>query len=237
MMQQVLFDGPKPTVPACIDLRCCDAAELVADPELLQSAHLVHADPPWQYCAGRTGRAEEHYTTIPMDDIVQHVSDAYAIAADDAYLVLWCTFPFLIAWLEVAPKQWEYVTGGTWGKTGQPGTGYHWRGDAELVLVYRKGRPWLDPSVCLRNHYLSHRGTAVGGTLLKHSEKPVPWLTDMVRKWCPPGGRVVELYAGLGSMARAVLQTGEQRSYVGAEIDPNRHADAMALIAQTPRVF
>jgi DNA modification methylase len=51
----------------------------------------------------------------------------------------------------------------------------------------------------------------------------------MVRGWCPEDGRVLDLYAGLGSVARACALEG--RAYVGAEIDPERHARALERLA------
>jgi hypothetical protein len=41
---------------------------------------------------------------------------------------------------------------------------------------------------------------------------------------------VVDLYAGLAPSARACLIEG--RRYLGAEIDPARHAEALARLAQ-----
>ena len=66
----------------------------------------------------------------------------------------------------------------------------------------------------------------------EHSRKPVEWMAQMIRRWCPPGGRVVEPYAGLGAVAEAVLEAGEGRSYLGAEIDPERHLGALSLLGQ-----
>jgi site-specific DNA-methyltransferase (adenine-specific) len=75
-----------------------------------------------------------------------------------------------------------------------------------------------------------------------HSEKPVDWQTDWVKAWCPPGGTVLDLYAGRGSVALAVLRAGGGRKYVGAEKHPGRHAAALrraaelaAELAQRPR--
>ena len=63
-----------------------------------------------------------------------------------------------------------------------------------------------------------------------HSEKPIPWLRAWVRAWTEPGDLVLDLYAGLGGMARACLLEG--RRYVGAEIDVERHRRAVDLLAR-----
>jgi DNA modification methylase len=57
-------------------------------------------------------------------------------------------------------------------------------------------------------------------------------MVDWVRRWVPPGGLVADPYAGLGTVARAVLSAGGGRRYVGWEIDAERHAAASSLIAQ-----
>ena len=44
----------------------------------------------------------------------------------------------------------------------------------------------------------------------------IQWL----ERWTAPGDTVLDLFAGLGSVAVACLHTG--RRYVGAEIDPDR---------------
>lgn len=64
----------------------------------------------------------------------------------------------------------------------------------------------------------------------QHSRKPAPWQASWVEAWVPPGGLVVDPYAGLGSVAEAVVLAGEGRRYVGAEIDPRRHAKASAFV-------
>ena len=117
--------------------------------------------------------------------------------------------------------RWRYVTGGSWLKTGRMGIGFHWRGDAEPPLIYVKGKPGR-PRCAISSGYQSTRGA--------HSEKPVPFLRSMLRAWSPDGGTVMDMYAGLAPLARACVDEGRQ--YVGAEIDPTRRADALALLAR-----
>jgi hypothetical protein len=131
---------------------------------------------------------------------------------------MWATWPLLGEWMAESCFGWAYVSGAVWGKTGgAPGMGYHFRGDSEPLLLYRKGRPrplegsktnlWLHPRI-------------------GHSEKPPNALEALVRMSCPVGGLVLDPYAGeSASLAKVCARIG--RRYVGAEIDPERHARAL----------
>jgi hypothetical protein len=215
-----------PEVPAGVDLRLATNATLLADPALRGAAHLVHADPAWPAYdtgAGTQSSAESAYDLAPSyEDIVADLDAAYDVAAEDARLLVWVTWPhlldFLLALGEVGCR-WEYLTGGAWTKSGQPGIGYHWRGTTEPVLVFRKGAPGRS-TAALPNGWTAPRGA--------HSEKPADWLTEIVRAWVPTGGVVVDLYAGLAPVARACVAAGVR--YVGAESDPDRHVLALAAL-------
>lgn len=187
------------------------------------SCDLVHADPPWPYANFTStvhGAAAGHYDTLTMEDIAAHVRQAYRVTADNTYCLVWCTFPKLAEWCACDAGEWRYITGGVWGKTNGLGVGFHVRGDAELWLLYAKGAP--RPLTTQSNLMLDRR---VG-----HSEKPQSALRALVSMATQPGGLVLDLYAGeSASMARACRATG--RRYVGAEIDPARHARAINRLA------
>ena len=231
--QLALLSPAAPPVPDWCDLRCCGVAELLADLATKgERPCVIWSDSPWSYSAGIPGhgRMGEHYDGLSVAQIAEHHAAVYDVAGDDCYLAMWATWPFIRqALLEVAGP-WEFLSGGCWAKTGQVGTGYHWRSQSEPLLLHRKGkpRPWRMAPV-LRGAHIEHREW--NGDV-RHSEKPVEWMADCVAAWCPPGGLVLDLYAGLGSVARAVRRAGEGRRYVGAEIDPERHAGALALLAQ-----
>lgn len=104
-------------------------------------------------------------------------------------------------------------------KTGTFGVGYHWRGQSEPVAVFTKGACGR-PAENLINAHVS-RPT-------NHSEKPVDWMRQWVLAWTSPGDLVLDLYAGMAPLARACL--GTCRRYVGAEIDPVRHAEALGRL-------
>ena len=217
-----LFAAPVAPEPDGIRLVLGSAADACA---LVSGAALVHADPPWSYDhAAVRGSASAEYDCIGIDEIAAHLDAAWDAAGSDCYLVCWCTWPKLAEWLAASSAmRWRYVTGGSWHKTCRLGIGFHVRGDSEFILIYVKGKP--RPRVAMSNAYASARG--------KHSEKPVPFLRRIVDALARPDGPVLDLYAGLAPLARACRDAG--REYVGIEIDPQRRADALALLAQHRR--
>tara|TARA_R110000824_G_scaffold176239_1_gene355124 strand:- start:17018 stop:17668 length:651 start_codon:yes stop_codon:yes gene_type:complete len=207
--------GPAPDIDG-IDLRCCSVESLLES--LTEAPALIVADPPWSYRNSENGAAGNHYGTTGTGPIIANLDHAHALAAADARLVVWATWPTLHDFLPpFLDTPWRYVTGGCWHKTGAPGIGYHWRGDTEPVLVAVKGRP---PKGQHSNGYASPRQ--------RHSEKPTDWMIVWLEQWTNPGDLVLDLYAGLAPLARACLATG--RRYIGAEIDPERHAAALCLL-------
>lgn len=211
------------------------------------AAACVLADPPWVYSDGGPpmgkrrdrpnlrGIAKAYYAGLPETVIAQHLIAAYRIAAPDAYLFCWCTFPKLAEWMAVSVAPWRYVSGAAWGKIGGAwGVGYHFRGDAEILLAYKKGNPKpLEGSQS--NLWLTEDEDASGGLWLAprvgHSEKPQIALRALVSMAAPPDGLVVDCYAGeSASLARACRALN--RRYVGAELDAARHARALVRLSQ-----
>ena len=232
MSQLALLAPPKPPSPLArgIDLRCCDTLDLMASlPD--GSIDLTIADPPWLYDDqphDQATMARDHYDCLPIATIAEHVNAAARLSKR---LALWTTGPFVQPWLDATRGgPWgPLISMGAWHKSGltndqHVGIGYHWTGCMEPVLLYvKKGAP-IDRHQFLRNAWSEPPGA--------HSRKPVAWMVQWLRRWVPPGGAVLDVYAGLGSVAEAVLLAGDGRQYVGAEIDPERHAAALALLAQ-----
>lgn len=224
MNQLPLVSLKQPPQQEGIDLRLCDVTDILT-PEVIGQARLVMSDPPWSYSEVNPRDdgtfAGIDYGVLSMPDIASHHRMAARAVKAECRMLVWTTFPMLADWMaqDIAPM--HFKSGLSWHKQGGIGQGYHLRGDAELALMYTKGATGR-PYTALSNSYASPR-TA-------HSEKPVGLLRRLLRSWTQPGDLVVDMYAGLAPMARACLAEG--RSYVGAEIDPQRHADAMTALAQ-----
>ena len=224
MSQGALFSVATPKPPPSIDLRCCDVVELLG---AARGARLIVADPPWRY-AREAGAANPEtfgiYDGLSETEIAAHLDAAYDSAGKACRLACWFTWPKWAEWMAagMAGKRWgPPTTGGAWLKTHQVGVGYHWRGQVEPVAVFTRGSTGPCRELLLSGH---------SSPPSDHSEKPIKWLREWVRAWTDPGDLVVELYAGLAPMARACLIEG--RRYMGAEIDPKRHAEALARLAQ-----
>ena len=217
MQIELLGARQVPDLPAAIDLRCVDVCELLRGDEC-QRATLVIADPPWQYtqAPGHSADPSLHYTDLSDRAIVEILDQAFGAVGDRARLALWATWPKL-GQVETAIRagvfRWRYVSGGAWVKTGgNAGTGYHWLGASEPILLYTKGTRLCTEWGALKNAHVSERRA--------HSEKPWEFMAGWLERWTKPGDLVVDLFAGLGPVAVACLATG--RDYLGAEIDPVR---------------
>jgi len=229
-MQIALLGAQAPELPAEVDLRRADVGDVLAQVEA-GSVDLVVADPPWDAYRERPGVAAPDgvYGLLTERQIGDHLGAAVERMRPGGRLALWACWPLLVEalgrdlppWLTIPGLVWK--SGGAWGKGGPIGVGYHWRGHSEPVLVgVREGGAAGRARVVLRSGYTSRPEA--------HSRKPVAWMADWIRAWVPPGGLVLDLYAGLGSVAEAVVEAGDGRRYVGAEVDVERHAAALANV-------
>ena len=99
---------------------------------------VIYADPAWQYKnSGFTTSAENHYKTMPTDEICNlPIKD---LADENAVLFLWATNPLLEDALRVC-KAWgfTYKTNFVWIKNQHTGGFYNY-GQHELLFVATKG--------------------------------------------------------------------------------------------------
>jgi len=156
---------------------------------------IIYADPPWTY-ADKTcqGSAAEQYITMDIDAL--RALPISNIAADDAMLFMWATFPLLPEALSLI-EAWGFsyiTTAFVWIKTDikNPNTTFYglgrWcRGNAEIVLLGKRGKPKRVSAAVEQ---------LVFSPLSGHSKKP-----DEVRK------RIVKL---LGDMPRIELFARER---------------------------
>jgi len=117
---------------------------------------VIVADPPWLYEQATTtlqGTTGHHYRDLSIDDLC--TLPVASVAAKDAILLLWCTWPQLTEGLRLI-EAWgfKYVTGFPWIKIqGTPqvnlggavnarpqyGVGFWTRGCSEPILIARRG--------------------------------------------------------------------------------------------------
>ncbi len=159
------------------------------------SALLV--DYPWHFKTrsekGQGKSPSRHYET----DRLGRLRDlpVAQVAARDAWLFMWSTWPHLQEAQEVVRawsdpgNPWTYSTGGSWAKqssTGRRwafGTGYLFRSASEPLLLYRRGSPtW---------HSTTERNLWVA-PVRRHSQKPDE-VHDMIRR--ATRGPRLELFA------------------------------------------
>ncbi len=225
MSQLTLLEVPAPEIPSEIDLRCCSVQQLIDEYDGPKPS-LIIADPPWCYqqAPGHSANPENHYNTLTELEIAQMLNQAYELM-DKGRLALWITWPFIDLWYTAKSKvdwRWRYVSGGCWVKEGgHAGTGYHWLGKSEPVMLYVKSTGLCSKWTALPNAYTSGRQA--------HSEKPMDWMVRWIERWTNEGDTVMDLFAGMAPVASACLKTN--RKYVGAEIDPVRHRQAVDRIA------
>jgi hypothetical protein len=205
-----------------IDLRLATVESVIAE---VRGAALIVADPPWQYRPGAAGKGAAQpelngiYNCLSDEQIVKHLDLAYDCAAASARFAVWYTFPKGAEWRAAGcagPRWGAEVSGGAWLKVGQVGVGYHWRGQVEPVALFTRGATGPTHELLL-NGYASRPSA--------HSEKPAEWMRSWIRAWTKPGDLVLDLYAGRAPLAHACAAEG--RDYIGAEADPERHAEAM----------
>lgn len=224
-------------------LNCCVLEMMEIISESGEVVDFVHADPPWSYRVGATnGAACKEYECLTEEYIKEHFKHSYFLQKPDGYGAVWCTFPKLADWLCTHEKGlvvsfndkkgknqgWDYISGGSWGKTKSDiipdgiGIGYHFRGDAEILLLYKKGQP-KPAGKAISNLWLAHR--------TRHSEKPQMALRTLLELATKPGDLVMDLYAG-ESASMAIACRDMDRRYIGAEIDKARWIRADERLAQ-----
>ncbi|UCI23707.1 MT-A70 family methyltransferase [Mesorhizobium sp. B2-8-5] len=160
-------------------------------PQKLSRVYPVYcADPPWRFgvrseVTGREKSAENHYPTLPTDEICELLSGLIG-GEHPAVCFLWATNPMLLDGLRVLQAcGFVYVHHWIWDKE-VAGTGYWGRDRHELLLIGRRGDiaaplPGTQPETVHRER----KG--------KHSAKP-DFFAEQIEKLFPGVARL-ELFA------------------------------------------
>lgn len=159
---------------------------------------LIVADPPWSYHlreSDQTHRNRTPYPTMTDDDIL--AMPVGAIAAEDAYLLMWVTNNHLELGFQVV-KAWgfEFKSLHTWVKVTKDrskiryGIGHYGRNATEHFIVARRGKAKTWTALGLTDI-----PTAFHAPIGEHSEKPEEFFTVADRLGDAIGGSRIELFA------------------------------------------
>lgn len=122
-----------------------------------QSYRVILADPPWKFNAGKNKNPSRHYPTMPLKDIAKMPVGDLA-HPEGCRLFLWVTAPILL--LPFGPREiirawgFKYSTARFWVKLNPSedgafiysnstarGPGFEVTGDAEILVIAKRGRP------------------------------------------------------------------------------------------------
>jgi N6-adenosine-specific RNA methylase IME4 len=130
----------------------CTVDDLVALAASGKRFPVVYADPPWPFeTRGRLARGAvtDHDGTVPIDQI--KALPIASLAADDAVLLLWCTWPHIVLGTHVEViRAWGFkpsTCAFVWIKQKPDGDGLHtgmgyWtRSNSEVCLLATRGSP------------------------------------------------------------------------------------------------
>ena len=211
--------------------------EEVFGPEIIEQApfRVIYADPPWETpnrLATKSNPSSTHYPLMRNEDIANMpVAD---IAARDAILVLWVTWPNM-AWMSTVVRNWgfRYISGMPWLKVTKDGRpwialGRWFRECSELVVVGKRGKPPVPPLGSARNGIIlaprgkeSRKPEEVAQWI--ESVSPGPYL-EMFARRPRPGWSVWGLeadgsrYDGQGNMISGPTPLEEPSAEDGAEV-------------------
>lgn len=171
-----------------------------------QRYNIIYADPPWSYRNdGLNGAAHKKYPQLTDTDIEQ--LPIYSIAADNAALFLWATFPKLNEGLSVM-RSWGFTfktVAFVWVKlnirmnTLFMGPGFYTRANSEICLLGLRGR-------------LSRVSKSVHSIILskrqKHSRKP-----------CIARKRIISLFGDLPRIELFATERYQGWNATGFEVD------------------
>lgn len=181
---------------------------------------MIYADPPWRYTQkGLQGAAEKHYPTMGIDEICAlPVAD---LAAPNSALFLWATFPQLPEALRLI-RAWGFTfktVAFVWLKLNKKsptwfyGLGYWTRGNAEICLLAKRGKP-------------KRRSAGVHQFIIspveEHSKKP-----DVTRD------KIIELAGDLPRVELFARQKAPGWDVLGNEVDSDLSLTPQENVSET----
>jgi DNA modification methylase len=188
-----------------------------------ESVDFILTDPPYlvRY-RSRDGRS------VPNDDndawLKPAFAEMYRVLKNDSFAVSFYGWPaadrFLAAYREAGFRPVHHLT---FTKDYSSSTGYV-RSKHENAHLLVKGNPWRCDAVIA--DVLPWKYT---GNKLHPTQKPLQALEPLIAAFCPPGGTVLDPFAGSGSTLEAAQRVG--RKWIGIELSAQYHAAANRRLA------
>jgi N6-adenosine-specific RNA methylase IME4 len=173
---------------------------------------IIYADPPWEFSRW-SNKAQRHVTGHYSTMTIQEIMDlpVKEIAADNAVLLMWATFPNLPLALK-AIEAWGFTyktCAFTWVKQNKKseslfwGMGYYTRSNAEICLLATRGKPL--PRLSHKVH------SVIVSPVERHSKKPAS-----TRE------RIVELFGNIPRIELFAREQIEGWDCWGNEVPPKK---------------
>ncbi|WP_263353314.1 DNA methyltransferase [Acidicapsa acidisoli] len=192
-----------------------------------ESIDFILTDPP--YLVRYQSRDSR---TVPNDDNDAWLKPAfvemYRVLKPDCFAVSFYGWPaadrFLAAYRNAGFRTVGHIT---FPKGYSSSTGYL-RSEHETAHLLVKGNPWQRDGTIA--DVLPWKYT---GNRLHPTQKPIEALEPLIGRFCPPGGIVLDPFAGSGSTLEAAQRLG--RKWVGVELSAEYHAIANKRLSQWER--
>jgi DNA modification methylase len=182
------------------------------------SVDAVVTDPPFKL-------SQAYGPSVDADNLLA-VSSVWAAALEMARLakpgalcaLFYDTRILPVALRAMAQAGWKYLRGLTfYRRWGQASLVHGWMSTSDFILLFQKpgARPKYFGTV---QHDVYVRASPEPGFTGHVAQKPLDTVAHLVERVCPPGGVVLDPYAGSGTTGMACLETG--RKFFGIELDP-----------------